>query len=132
MENNVQETSLFAYESIKPIKRESQQMIYDLIKQHGKLTSFEIARKLNKSVNAVTPRLNELMFENQQIKIIGIEEGRVKRSLYSVRIETDEKNKRNLTPIEKMNKFRSWIKGKGLYISTQEAEQMIDKIINEL
>ena len=130
MENNVQETSLFAYESIKPIKRESQQMIYDLIKQHGKLTSFEIARKLNKSVNAVTPRLNELMFENQQIKIIGIEEGRVKRSLYSVRIETDEKNKRNLTPIEKMNKFRSWINSKGLYISTQEAVEMLDKIID--
>ena len=130
MENNVQETSLFAYESIKPIKRESQQMIYDLIKQHGKLTSFEIARKLNKSVNAITPRLNELMFENQQIKIIGIEEGRVKRSLYSVRIETDEKNKRNLTPIEKMNKFRSWISGKGLYISTQEAVEMLDKIID--
>jgi len=106
MENNVQETSLFAYESIKPIKRESQQMIYDLIEKHGKLTSFEIARKLNKSVNAVTPRLNELMFENQQIKIDGIEEGRVKRSLYSIRLETDEKNKRNLTPIEKMNKFR--------------------------
>jgi hypothetical protein len=132
MENNVQETSLFAYESIKPIKRESQQMIYDLIKQHGKLTSFEIARKLNKSVNAITPRLNELMFENQQIKIVGIEEGRVKRSLYSIRIETDEKNKRNLTPIEKLEQFRSWLKGKGLYISTQEAEQMIDKIINEL
>ena len=130
MENNVQETSLFAYESIKPIKRESQQMIYDLIKQHGKLTSFEIARKLNKSVNAVTPRLNELMFENQQIRIIGIEEGRVKRSLYSVRIETDEKNKRNLTPIEKMNKFRSWINSKGLYISTQEAVEMLDKIID--
>jgi predicted transcriptional regulator len=130
MENNVQETSLFAYESIKPIKRESQQMIYDLIKQHGKLTSFEIARKLNKSVNAITPRLNELMFENQQIKIIGIEEGRVKRSLYSVRIETDEKNKRNLTPIEKMNKFRSWINSKGLYISTQEAVEMLDKIID--
>ena len=121
MENNVQETSLFAYESIKPIKRESQQMIYDLIKQHGKLTSFEIARKLNKSVNAVTPRLNELMFENQQIKIDGIEEGRVKRSLYSVRIETDEKNKRNLTPIEKMNKFRSWLK---------EAVEVLDKIID--
>jgi len=130
MENNVQETSLFAYESIKPIKRESQQMIYDLIKQHGKLTSFEIARKLNKSVNAVTPRLNELMFENQQIKIIGIEEGRVKRSLYSVRIETDEKNKRNLTPIEKLEQFRSWLKGKGLYISTQEAVEMLDKIID--
>ena len=130
MENNVQETSLFAYESIKPIKRESQQMIYDLIEKHGKLTSFEIARKLNKSVNAVTPRLNELMFENQQIKIIGIEEGRVKRSLYSVRIETDEKNKRNLTPIEKMNKFRSWINSKGLYISTQEAVEMLDKIID--
>ena len=130
MENNVQETSLFAYESIKPIKRESQQMIYDLIEKHGKLTSFEIARKLNKSVNAVTPRLNELMFENQQIRIIGIEEGRVKRSLYSVRIETDEKNKRNLTPIEKMNKFRSWINSKGLYISTQEAVEMLDKIID--
>jgi len=130
MENNVQETSLFAYESIKPIKRESQQMIYDLIKQHGKLTSFEIARKLNKSVNAVTPRLNELMFENQQIKIDGIEEGRVKRSLYSIRLETDEKNKRNLTPIEKMNKFRSWINSKGLYISTQEAVEMLDKIID--
>jgi predicted transcriptional regulator len=130
MENNVQETSLFAYESIKPIKRESQQMIYDLIEKHGKLTSFEIARKLNKSVNAVTPRLNELMFENQQIKIDGIEEGRVKRSLYSIRLETDEKNKRNLTPIEKMNKFRSWINSKGLYISTQEAVEMLDKIID--
>ena len=130
MENNVQETSLFAYESIKPIKRESQQMIYDLIEKHGKLTSFEIARKLNKSVNAVTPRLNELMFENQQIKIDGIEGGRVKRSLYSIRLETDEKNKRNLTPIEKMNKFRSWINSKGLYISTQEAVEMLDKIID--
>ena len=130
MENNVQETSLFAYESIKPIKRESQQMIYDLIEKHGKLTSFEIARKLNKSVNAVTPRLNELMFENQQIKIDGIEEGRVKRSLYSIRLETDEKNKRNLTPIEKLEQFRSWISGKGLYISTQEAVEMLDKIID--
>jgi len=29
-----------------------------------------------------------------------------------------------------MNKFRSWINSKGLYISTQEAVEMLDKIID--
>lgn len=58
---SVQETSLEAYEEIKPTLGEKQRMVLSLLEKTIKpMTNSEIARALGWSINRVTPRVFEL------------------------------------------------------------------------
>ena len=126
MKNNIQETSLFVYEIVKPHLNEMEERVYKCILSFQGLTSHEIAGRLNKSVNCITPRLNSLLYDKQMVKI----DGKIaNRSLYFIRKNTDPLNMRELTPLEKLAQFKLWLSGKGLYVCTQEAINKLNELI---
>jgi len=62
MTTAMQDTSLLAYESIKPALGKRQQQVYNMLMGKGTaLTNCEIAECLNWPINCVTPRVNELV-----------------------------------------------------------------------
>ena len=58
---NVRDTSLEAYEDIRPKPRNNQTIVYSLLAQKGPLTDREIAVTLGWEINCVTGRRNELV-----------------------------------------------------------------------
>ena len=126
--NNITETSLFAYETIKHDLSNRQQQVYDLISRHKQIIAKDIAFMLGLKINQVTGRINELMYDKQTIKINSIVDvdGR-KRYAYAIRSELDPINKRNLTPDQKFEAFKSWIKTKQ-FVTSDNAIRFLDKL----
>ena len=58
---NVRDTSLEAYEDIRPKPRNNQTIVYSLLAQKGPLTDREIAVTLGWEINCVTGRRNDLV-----------------------------------------------------------------------
>lgn len=59
---SVRDTSLAAYEEVSPELGERQQLIYDTIGRAKRpVNNQEIADFLNKPINTITPRTNELV-----------------------------------------------------------------------
>lgn len=56
-----QQTSLSAYREILPQLGERQAQVYSIIKHNVGRTDLEIARKISRPINSVTPRRNELV-----------------------------------------------------------------------
>lgn len=132
MKTNIQETSLFAYEQIKPHLNKMQERVYIIISSSQakrSLTAKEISIMLNKPINSIVPRLNELMFNKQMIKIVKREN---KESYYAVRNPEDQLNVKKLTPHEKLEQVKTWLRGQGVYVETGKAIKIINKIIDEL
>jgi len=57
----IKETSLNAYNEIKPELGDRQKMVYNAIRQLGSVTNLELSRYLNIPINQITPRTNELV-----------------------------------------------------------------------
>lgn len=55
------QTSIQAYNDIKPQLGQRQQQIYDAIKKFGCPTNLELSKWLGIPINQVTPRTNELV-----------------------------------------------------------------------
>ena len=60
MKTDMKNTSLNAYESIKPDLGKKQQDVLEVIENHPNLCNYEIAEKLGWPINRVTPRCKEL------------------------------------------------------------------------
>lgn len=56
----IQQTSLEAYEIIRPELNERQSIVYELLKRYNGLTNTEIGNFLGWGINRVTPRVFEL------------------------------------------------------------------------
>lgn len=56
----IQQTSLQAYREIQPELSKRQEQVYKTIMNNPGLNNTEIARKLGKPINTITPRVNEL------------------------------------------------------------------------
>jgi hypothetical protein len=130
MNANIKETSLFAYEEIKPHLGKMQQRIYDYIdfyvKYHNMpLPSKQISYHIEKPINSVVARVNELMYEKQLIKIAKVENN---QSYYTIRSANDPLNIRKKTPDQKLSEFKSWLKCQGLFVSTTEAIKKIEEL----
>lgn len=59
----VEQTSLLAYKGVEPHLGAMQQAVYDVIEKFGPITQMEIASRLKRPINTVTPRVNELAFK---------------------------------------------------------------------
>ena len=60
MSTNIRDTSLDAYDSIKPEIKTRQREVYDAIKYLKSPTNTEISKFLGIPINSITPRTNEL------------------------------------------------------------------------
>lgn len=129
MKTNVTETSLFAYETIKPELRKRQQEVFNAIDRLEYATAKDVSKFLHLPINSITGRINELLYDKQMIKIDGFD---FKQRIYSVRKEGEPLNVRKLTPHEKLEQVKTWLRGQGLYVDTGKAIEAIDKIIDEL
>jgi predicted transcriptional regulator len=58
---NVRETSVMAYEAIKPTLGEKQAAVLAVIKAKGAICNYDIAQELGISICRVTPRTTELV-----------------------------------------------------------------------
>lgn len=56
-----EQTSLLAYAQIQSKLGAMQQAVYDVIEELGPIADFDIALKLKRSINTVTPRRGELI-----------------------------------------------------------------------
>jgi uncharacterized protein YggL (DUF469 family) len=125
--NNIKETSLFAYDQVKPHLGYQQEFVYSLLKYYPNgITAKEISTMLRKPINSVVARVNELMYEKQLIKIAKVENN---QSYYTIRSASDPINIRKKTPDQKLNEFKSWLKCQGLFVSTTEAITKLESII---
>jgi len=124
--DNIQKTSLFAYDTIKHDLNRRQQQVYDAIERLEYATAKDVSKFLQLPINSITGRINELLYIKQSIKIDDVH---FNQNIYSIRLESDPLNKRNLTPEQKLKVYRSWLSRKGLYISTEEAIKKLDEIV---
>lgn len=68
---SVTQTSLMAYESVKHELNNRQREVYELLKSTGRpLTASEIANKLNRPINTITPRIYELRGKDWHFQMI--------------------------------------------------------------
>jgi len=58
--NQMRDTSLDAYNDLKPKLNEQQMRVYEVLK-HGPRSNEQIARELQLPINRITPRTNELV-----------------------------------------------------------------------
>ena len=56
----IQQTSLEAYKAILPRLSETQEIIFNVIKDHKGMSNHDISRFIGWEINTVTPRVNEL------------------------------------------------------------------------
>lgn len=59
----VEQTSLLAYAQIQSKLGAMQQAVYDTIEEFGPIADFDIAKKLKRDINTITPRRGELIFK---------------------------------------------------------------------
>ena len=130
MNNNLQSTSLFAYETIKPVTGKMRKEVLTIITRLGKCTAKKIASELRIPINKVTGRINELMYQHQSIKVVGVESPKM-QNIYAIRKESDPVNTRNLTPEQKLKVYRSWLSNQGLYVDVNKALKKLDEIIDK-
>ena len=121
------ENSLFAFEQIKHELTDRQKEVYDGLEILLQATAKELSLFIHRPLESVTGRLNELMYDKQLIKICGKE---LNRSVYCLRKSTDDLNKRQLTPYQKMQQLKSWMSLQGLYVDTNKAIEKINELIN--
>lgn len=57
----VEQTSLLAYASFQNKLGAMQQAVYDTIEEFGPIADFDIAKRLRRDINTVTPRRGELI-----------------------------------------------------------------------
>lgn len=126
--NNIKETSLFAYDQVKPHLGKLQNRIYKYVETFSSvgITAKEIAIISRTAINSTVARINELMYEKQLIKIAKVENN---QSYYTIRNASDPLNIRKKTPDQKLNEFKSWLKCQGLFILTTEAITKLESII---
>jgi len=68
MKTKMQDTSLKAYQEIKPKLNEKQELVYRvLVKAEKSLTNSELACAIGWSINRVTGRMNELVNEKKLV-----------------------------------------------------------------
>jgi hypothetical protein len=129
MKTNITETSLFAYEEIKPhLGAMQEKVLICVVEYHLGLTAKAISILTHKPINTVTARLNELMYEKQVIKVSHVKHN---QSYYVMRLASDPLNIRKLTGTEKLEQFRAWLSGKGLFVATNEAIEKLNELINK-
>jgi hypothetical protein len=128
MNTNIKETSLFAYDQVKPHLGKLQNRIYKYVETFSSvgITAKEIAIISRTAINSTVARINELMYEKQLIKIAKVENN---QSYYTLRSASDPINIRKKTPDQKLNEFKSWLKCQGLFVSTTEAITKLESII---
>jgi len=93
----ISKNSIEARNFVKPHLTKMQDKVFNVLVIHGKpLTAIQIAEVLDKRINAVTPRLNELLYDSHKIKIVSntVEIKGKQKSLYAVRQENDPIAKR--------------------------------------
>ena len=93
----VTNNSMEAFNYIEPHLTKMQHKVFRVIEDSDKpLTAIQIAEVLDKRINAVTPRLNELLYDSHKIKIVSntVEIKGKQKSLYAVRQENDPIAKR--------------------------------------
>ena len=61
MKNKIKQTSLEAFESIQSELGARQQEVFDVIKENGPISDQDIALALERQINTITPRRNELV-----------------------------------------------------------------------
>jgi len=59
--NRIRQTSLFAYNDIKPELGKRQQAVYDKIRAFPQIDNLLLSQMLKWPINSVTPRVNELV-----------------------------------------------------------------------
>lgn len=102
MKSNIQQNSLEAYEAIKPKISKMQKKIFDIIKDYGYISALRISLNSDIPINSVVPRINELMYDKQIIKIVrGVEYRGRMRAVYSARDYNDPYNVREKSYKEK-------------------------------
>jgi predicted HTH transcriptional regulator len=89
----IAETSLEAYEGVKPKINNRQKIVLDVIEMNGAITNEGISEALGWPINQVTPRVNELRYAG----LVG-EEGRgMNRTGYSAKLwSVRDPNDKNL------------------------------------
>ncbi len=128
MKTNITETSLFAYDQIQPYLGSMQSKVIAVIPYSTGVSAKYICSMLGKPINSVTARLNELLYEKQVIKVSHVKHN---QSYYVMRLTSDPPNVRKLTGTEKLEQFRAWLSGKGLFVATNEAIEKLNEIINK-
>ena len=117
MKNRQTYTQLNVFEQIKPSLPKMRAKVYNCF-GNERLTSFEVARKLNLPINHVVGRINELRYKNKLIVGCGVKNN---RTIYKIR-ENEPYDKRPLSIKQKLK----------IIIEGDNIRSEIEKLINEL
>jgi len=106
--NNMKETSLTAYETIKPHLGKMQEAVYDCIERNTIafnkfLSAKQIKDREGIPINVVVARINELMYDKQLIKVAYVKGN---NSYYTIRNGTDPLNIRKSTYKQKWEQLK--------------------------
>ena len=126
MENNIAQTSLFAFEEIKPKINNKCNLIMKCIVDHGNLTAKQISNLTGIYHPTTVARLNELVYKWQLLKVTNVINN---QSVYGLRSASDPINVMSPTPLQRLELLRLWAQGKGLFIPTEEILKKIDEYI---
>ena len=90
--------SLIAFQQYQPQINKSQRVVWECILENNRITAEQIALKTGMKINVVGPRLNELMYEKQIIKVcFSRYVNNYPQSVYGVRNMGDDLNRRKLS-----------------------------------
>ena len=88
----ISKNSIEARNFVKPHLTKMQDKVFNVLVSHGKpLTAIQIGEMLDKKINVITPRLNELLYDFHKIKIVRRTfeiKGR-RKNVYALRLEGD-------------------------------------------